>query len=250
MIGIVKDVEISSSFRKETKPYGKIENRKTHAFIFKISGSTEYNFDTEKITLRAGDMLYLPCGISYEYTATPGSLYTSINFLADVENQAPMVYEMDGFHKIDFVYDSFSTLWNVGSLSEKYTCLSAFYDVLSYLNGAEHWNDQHKKQTRMMEPAIEYLKAHLFDPGLKTEDLSALCGISDTYFRKLFLARFHASPQEYIISKRISHAKEIIESGDFDSIAEVAELVGYKDPLYFSKAFKKMYGISPSCVNR
>ena len=250
MIGIIKDIEVCSSFRKQSMLYGKKENRETHAFLFKISGSTEYNFFAEKITLTAGHMIYIPCGSSYEYRSSPGSLYTSINFLADVENPMPVVCPTDGFHKIDFIHDKFSSHWRMGSLSEKYACISAFYDFLSYLTGPEHLTDLHKKQTMIIEPAIEYLKANLFAPDLKIDNLSRLCGISDTYFRKLFVSRFHASPQEYIISKRISHAKEIIESGDFDHISEVAELVGYKDPLYFSKAFKKMYGIAPSEVNR
>ena len=58
------------------------------------------------------------------------------------------------------------------------------------------------------------------------------------------------SPKEYVVTQRISHARFIIESGDFDSIAEVAELVGYNDPLYFSKAFKKIYGFSPTSTSK
>ncbi len=58
------------------------------------------------------------------------------------------------------------------------------------------------------------------------------------------------TPQEYVAKGRISHAKSIIESGDFESIKEVSELVGYNAPLYFSKAFRKIYGISPSMVNK
>ena len=53
------------------------------------------------------------------------------------------------------------------------------------------------------------------------------------------------SPQEYVLNKRITHSKSIIESGDYDSIKELAESVGYSDPLYFSKAFKKAFGLSP-----
>ena len=58
------------------------------------------------------------------------------------------------------------------------------------------------------------------------------------------------SPKEYVLSKRISHAKSIIESGDFDTVKKVAAMVGYNDPLYFSKAFKKIYGFSPSDLNK
>ena len=38
----------------------------------------------------------------------------------------------------------------------------------------------------------------------------------------------------------------MIENGDYNSIREISEAVGYKDPLYFSKAFKKIHGLSPT----
>ncbi len=58
------------------------------------------------------------------------------------------------------------------------------------------------------------------------------------------------APQKYIISKRISDAKAIMDSGEYEKVQEVAAQVGYSDPLYFSKVFKKFYGISPSLANR
>ena len=54
------------------------------------------------------------------------------------------------------------------------------------------------------------------------------------------------NPKEYVLRERITHAKSILESGDYDSISEIALSVGYNDALYFSKAFKKFYGFSPS----
>ena len=97
---------------------------------------------------------------------------------------------------------------------------------------------------------MEYLKKYIYDSSFKINKLHRLCGISDTYFRRIFEAEFNMTPQEYVVTGRISHAKSIIESGDFDSIKEVSELVGYNDPLYFSKAFRKVYGVSPSNINK
>lgn len=248
MIGFMKDVHILSSYRAQTKTYGKIENRKSHAFLFKISGVTEYHFENERITLKEGNVLYIPEGVSYEYTST-GGLYTSINFSADVEAPTPALYTTDAFYKTAYIHESFSALWRFGSLPDKYACSSVFYDFLSYIARIEHREALEKNKTHRIEPAVEYLKAHLFDCNLKIENLARLCCVSDTYFRKLFVSRFQVTPQEYVISKRISHAKAMIESGDFDSISAVAALVGYKDPLYFSKAFKKIYGVSPSAIN-
>ena len=103
-----------------------------------------------------------------------------------------------------------------------------------------------KKKLSIISPAISYLRAHVYDCDLKTETLYNICGISGTYFRKLFEARYSVSPQKYILNKRQSHAKAIIDNGDYGSIAEVSLSVGYSDPLYFSRAFKKKYHITPT----
>ena len=57
------------------------------------------------------------------------------------------------------------------------------------------------------------------------------------------------TPKEYVSAQRISHARSIIESGDYSGIREVAGMVGFSDPLYFSKAFKGVYGICPSGID-
>ena len=97
--------------------------------------------------------------------------------------------------------------------------------------------------------AIEFLKKNIYSPSLRIEKLHLLCGISDTYFRKIFKSKFNMTPQKYVLYERITHAKSILESGDFDTIREVALSVGYYDSLYFSKAFKKLYGFSPSSTD-
>ena len=95
-------------------------------------------------------------------------------------------------------------------------------------------------------PAVDYLEKHIFDPELKASELPALCGMSAPTFRKIFCARFGASPRKYIISQRLTQAKIILESGEYKNISEVAFAVGYDDPLYFSKHFKSVYGTAPS----
>lgn len=66
---------------------------------------------------------------------------------------------------------------------------------------------------------------------------------------KIFKKIYNTTPQEYVLSNRLSYAKQIIESKDYFSIYEVAKAVGFSDPLYFSKAYKKFYGFSPKKTN-
>ena len=249
MLGNIEDVNIISSFHSQSRSYRKIQNRNSHGFIFRIKGSAEYNFGDKIMSMKEGTVLFVPQGANYEYITSPENLYTSINFYANVENPTPTLYNLADFYQTDFIFENFSELWRMGTLSDKYKCISVFYDFLSYIARIEHLNNLDKNKHYLIEPAIEYLKTHLFDCNLKIDNLHRLCLISDTYFRKIFLSRFSVTPQEYVIGKRISHAKAIIDSGDYDSISQVAEQVGYKDPLYFSKAFKKIHGYSPSNKN-
>ena len=51
-------------------------------------------------------------------------------------------------------------------------------------------------------------------------------------------------PLKYLTSIRIARAKELLTGTDIP-ISEIGELVGYDNPLYFSKIFKKNTGLSP-----
>ncbi len=251
MFDYMENLKIISSFHKASKPFGKIQNRLTHGFIVKLKGYADYVFEDQCLRVNEGEMIFLPKGSAYEYTSyfQEENLYTSINFQADFDNPGIRVYSLENFYGASYIYQSFSKLWKFGSVSDKYKCLSVFYDLMSYISKIEHLGSSDKRKYNLIEPAVEYLKKHIYDSTFKINELHRLCGISDTYFRKIFMSRFNMTPQEYVITQRISYAKSIIESGDYETIKEVSELVGYNDPLYFSKAFRKIYGFSPSNVN-
>lgn len=55
----------------------------------------------------------------------------------------------------------------------------------------------------------------------------------------------HATPMQYILSKRIYNAVVLLHDTQYN-ITEIAAIVGYDNPLYFSRIFKKQKGLSPS----
>ncbi len=68
------------------------------------------------------------------------------------------------------------------------------------------------------------------------------------YLRKLFKKEVGVTPLEYMTGLRMKKAETMLSSAwsrDY-SVAEVAEMCGYSDPLYFSRVFNKHYGCSPS----
>ena len=53
------------------------------------------------------------------------------------------------------------------------------------------------------------------------------------------------SPMQYLLTIRMNNAASLLESTDY-SMAEISAIVGYDNPLYFSRLFKKQNRVSPS----
>lgn len=248
----IENLKVESVVHQTSKPAGKTKKRKTSSFSIRVSGSMKYTFEDKSITVNAGEMIFLPQGSTHDYKveSEEESTCTIINFSGDIKDARAMRFSLKDFYDADFLMDRFAESWKFGTPSERYKCTSVLYSLLSYITNIENMSYQEKKKIRIIEPAVEYLKKHIYDPELEIAQLHTLCGVSDTYFRKIFVSGFGTSPKSYVMEKRVSHAKSIIDSGDFTSVKELSLAVGYKDPLYFGKVFKKHYGVSPTDMNK
>lgn len=94
-----------------------------------------------------------------------------------------------------------------------------------------------------IEPAVNYIKAHFTEP-VKLEDLSEQCYMSPNYFHKLFTSAFHTTPGNYITLMRMNAALELLIENKLSS-KEIAYRLGFNDDAYFSRVFKKHYGMTP-----
>jgi len=90
----------------------------------------------------------------------------------------------------------------------------------------------------------EVIELHLFS-NLKLEQLAKLCNQSLSSFKREFKKEFNDSPTNYIISKKIEKAQELLKMTKL-SINEIAYEVGFQDQLYFTRLFKKRTGMTPS----
>lgn len=228
--------------------HGSFASRPSHALVFRLSGESVYYFENKTLRLRRGEMLFVPQGASYSFgkTSPADGRYILINFRGQVSDPEPQVYPLDTF--LDF--DHFCHRLRRASLLEtpldRYRVLSLFYQALECACEAEKTSYLDTSAARKLEPAVEQLRERLYDPALKIGQLHALCGVSDTYFRKLFIARFGVSPKRYVLFRRLRRAKALLDHGEYNSIAQVAALSGFDDPLYFSKLFRQTYGHPPS----
>jgi AraC family transcriptional regulator, arabinose operon regulatory protein len=85
--------------------------------------------------------------------------------------------------------------------------------------------------------------------ALSVTDLAERVGVSRSKLAAEFKATTGRSVLSFQVDVRIDRAKKLLETGA-RSIADVAYLVGYSDPLYFSKLFRKRTGLTPSNYRR
>ncbi|WP_170140685.1 response regulator [Oceanobacillus arenosus] len=95
----------------------------------------------------------------------------------------------------------------------------------------------------IIEQAKKFIHAH-FQEAITLENVAASVNLSANYFSNMFKQAFGMNFIEYLTMIRMQKAKGLIEENTY-SLKEISFMVGYKDPNYFSRVFKKHYRESP-----
>ena len=93
--------------------------------------------------------------------------------------------------------------------------------------------------------AYEYIEQHYSERGLSLQEICTHLGVSTTRFSSAFKQTFGATFMDVLIGLRMEKARELLASTELKNY-EIAEKVGFSDPHYFSIAFKKMTGKTPT----
>ncbi|PHV69409.1 DNA-binding response regulator [Sporanaerobium hydrogeniformans] len=105
-------------------------------------------------------------------------------------------------------------------------------------------NTKKKDQSTLcIEKAKAYIQKH-YAKDISLDEVSREVDISPYYFSKLFKEVTGENFIEYVTDIRIENAKRLLDRGI--SIKEVGIEVGYSDPNYFSRIFKKIVGLTPT----
>lgn len=114
---------------------------------------------------------------------------------------------------------------------------------------------QHQREGRaygthvLVQQAIEYLNANYADEEMSVEKLCRHLHISASYFSVVFKKETKQTIVQYLTRLRMDKAMALLGSTAMKT-AQIAQSVGIPDPSYFSYAFKKHFGMSPSQVRK
>lgn len=120
--------------------------------------------------------------------------------------------------------------------------LSFFEQLLDYAE--KSLEQKSRKNQTLIQKICNYLEEH-YQEDISLEEAANIIGFSSFYFSKLMKEYCNMSYIDYVSTIRIKKAMSLFETTD-QTISQIALLVGYSDPNYFTRVFKKIVGKTPS----
>jgi AraC-like DNA-binding protein len=101
----------------------------------------------------------------------------------------------------------------------------------------------------MMNQLMAYLEQHISDENLRIEDMAEAVGLGRSVFYSKMKELVGVSPSDFLKQLRMQRACQLVANSKL-TFSEIAYAVGFTDPKYFSKCFKKETGKTPSAYRK
>ncbi len=239
------------------------QNPICHSLLYCYSGGGILNFHHRSQKLNQGDLVLIPPNTNYKFIGAiqtvQGKHKNSINTLYWVNFEGELsrnfaerfLMKMDAgvaqvgiFKNVEQDFDELLALGQRG-----YTATNVIHAVhllqqtLSFLAlqlRVTYFNSSSKFDL----DAVETLMRNNLHQELSLDTLAHYAQLSKFHFAKKFKELTDSSPIQHFINMKIQKACFELDNND-ETIKQIAEQLGYNDPYYFSRLFKKVVGMSP-----
>ena len=222
--------------------------RHSHAnweLIYCTGGSGRMDFDDISFTYQAGDVVVIPPFVPHYNSSEDG--FTNIHINIDelsVPFKQPMLLHCDGTPHLSNAFAGAFYHFSTGK-GKQSTVLYAYGNLIaSYLLELQ--------ETRSYSKVVEDISNKIFntypDCDFELDTYLRELPFSYDYVRKLFKKEIGVTPHKFLNDLRLQIAAQYLSYSDQGgpNVTEIAHLCGFREPLYFSRMFKKKYGVSPS----
>lgn len=225
--------------------------------IINGSGSIEFNNKTE--CLSSGYCFLIPPNETFIYKQNNNDPWEYVWFEFDGDAVPNLIkstnFAKDYFFKITSFDNILKSILHYKSLYTKRkkdsdTLFSTAYllDIFTVLINDTQRRienvDLNKFQLKIIK-IKRYIDDNYNDPDLNIATIASHFYFTQSYLTRLFKKYTKITPIQYLIKVRMEKASELLRQDNF-SVQQIAESVGYKNQFYFSKEFKKYFGIMPS----
>lgn len=235
------------------RPNGRMD----YQLLYVASGKAYFYLHGEERIIPAGHMiLYRPEEEQkYIYYGVDKTEMFWVHFTGKDVN---LLLEQHGLFLTDQIINcgtsiDYQNLFN-DMIRELQMCKSVYEDILELymrhllLMLQRSMENQYPTISSFVQKEIELARAFFiehYNEEISIEDYSAKRGMSTCWFIRNFKQITGNTPMQYILTIRMNNAQALLEDSEYN-VTEISNIVGYDNPLYFSRIFKKQKGISPS----
>lgn len=217
-----------------------------YELVYKLSGEVITHFKKETFHIKPGAVYIIPKCDDADYhieRTVPGDC---IDIFFDTDSAIIsnlFILDFDENGKIKNLFQNLHKLWILKPEGYYFKCMAYIYEIF-YEMQLKHDQYFPKSKYKLIEPGVEYLHNNLYNV-IDYHKPSEICGISYTYFKKLFLEKFGVPPVRYVNNLRLERSRELLLTNKYP-IGEIAQMCGFENAYYFSRKFKEKYRSSPT----
>lgn len=205
-------------------------------------GADTFVFDDMVLPYRAGDVIIIPPDTPHSLPGgePSGSICLMIANAA-LALRYPMLLQDDGNHSLLHLFQDAHYFFHSGA-EHRGALLPSYGQLIT-----QHISVRHASSPRnlLVEELAQNIVQNYANPNYELDVLLKSAPYCYDYLCRLFRQELHTTPHKYLTNLRLQAAADALRTGTGGSITEVARTCGYSDPLYFSRMFKKKYGVSP-----
>ena len=211
--------------------------------IFCTSGYGEMIFDNGTLRYSTNDIVVVPPHLPHANVSAAG--FTNIHIYLDEAtlNQAePYIIPAD---PNGFLLNAFAAAFHYysGSPEDRSVLLPLYGQLIAATLSTR---DQKSPRSELVQKLENDILENYPDCGYDLNVFLNTLPFSAGYVKKIFKKETGLTPLQYLTDKRLENAaSNLAMSGGRGNISEIAYQCGFSEPLYFSRLFKRKYGVSP-----
>lgn len=218
------------------------------------SGKGTYCFDGNAFHLTAGDMfmIFPSTVVSYIADAQEPWEYCWVGFngtearrmLSETafSESSPVLHVNDGNRLETYLFNIYRASGNTPSTDARMA--GYLYLLLAELMEVAPAERRSLEMQEYLAQALRYIQYN-YATDIQVAQMASYVGISRSQLYRAFMDKFEVSPHTFLKRYRINEACMLLRNSNL-SISEVANSVGFSDPLYFSRVFKEIKGMTPT----
>ena len=198
-------------------------------------------FDKQDLSYHAGDMVVIPPEVPHSHPIGEGADCLVLGMTnTTLPLHAPMLLQDDGHAPLHHLLRDAAHYFQ-GTSEYRAILLPAYGQLIS-----QHISCRcvASPRSQLVEEIVQSILHNYANPNYELDELLRSAPYCYDYLCRLFRQELSTTPHKYLTELRLQSAASALRAGNA-SIIEVARLSGYHDPLYFSRMFKKKYGVSP-----